>query len=90
MHWTSINLLLFLFAVSRGEGKAINGSLEPAPINPIEDGYIFTLEIPDYVIIEYHNATDYIKSDNMKNHVMGVSDERCDNANVSDGNMGEG
>lgn len=45
---------------------------------------MYSLEIPETVIIERHNATDYIAADNVKHHVMGVSDERCDNANVSE------
>lgn len=45
---------------------------------------MYSLEIPDTVIIERHNATDYIASDNVKHHVMGISDERCDNAHVSE------
>lgn len=41
------------------------------------------LELPEDIIIEYEDASSYIndQNDNIE-HMMGVSDERCDNARV--------
>lgn len=84
MHRISTILLIFLAARSSGDDNhAEHEGIESSFSSPATDEPIFTLEIPDYVIIEQHNATDYIVVDNIKQHVMGISDERCDNANVS-------
>lgn len=41
------------------------------------------LELPEDIIIEYENASSYVKEQNHNvEHMMGVSDERCDNAKV--------
>jgi hypothetical protein len=41
------------------------------------------LDLPEDIIIEYENASSYIKEQNHNiEHMMGVSDERCDNARV--------
>lgn len=41
------------------------------------------LDLPEDIIIEYENASSYISEQNHNiEHMMGVSDERCDNARV--------
>lgn len=41
------------------------------------------LDLPEDILIEYENASSYIKQQNHNiEHMMGVSDKRCDNARV--------
>lgn len=41
------------------------------------------LDLPEDIIIEYEDASSYINNQNHNiEHMMGVSDERCDNARV--------
>lgn len=41
------------------------------------------LELPENIIIEYEDASSYVNDQNHNiEHMMGVSDERCDNARV--------
>lgn len=41
------------------------------------------LDLPEDIIIEYEDASSYINDQNHNiEHMMGVSDERCDNARV--------
>lgn len=41
------------------------------------------LFVPDNIVIVEVDAVDYIKENNEKHHMMGVADEKCDNASVN-------
>lgn len=52
------------------------------PHHPHQDQGHLT-DLPENAEVSYENGTSYIVYDNQhKEHVMGVSDEKCDNAKV--------
>jgi hypothetical protein len=83
MHRISFILLIFLSFLTTDSYCEDEDFIDDYVDSPVTEEPMYSLDIPDTVIIERHNATDYIASDNVKHHVMGVSDERCDNAHVS-------
>lgn len=90
MHRVSIISLIFLVCIfghiycDEDVEEFSSEEFESSSSDPEIEEILYTLELPDYVIIERHNATDYINADNVKHHAMGVANDQCDNGNVSE------